>query len=196
MWNTGVARLLGLVAIATGVLAIVALAMAFAADRSAATDTALAARQLLFPLPEQDRRGMVDSFRDKRGTRPHEATDIVAAKGTPVFAVDDGHVEKLFSSVPGGKTIYHFDPTRTYAYYYAHLDRYAEGLAEGAAVRRGEVIGYVGNTGNASATAPHLHFAIFRLGAQRQWWKGEPIDPVPYLAPAGPKANQGSANPG
>ncbi|MBA2356028.1 MAG: M23 family metallopeptidase, partial [Acidobacteria bacterium] len=67
------------------------------------------------------------------------------------------------------------------AYYYAHLDRYASGLAEGAAVRRGQVLGYVGSTGNADKDAPHLHFAIFRLGPERRWWEGEPVDPFPVL---------------
>jgi len=83
--------------------------------------------------------------------------------------------------VPGGKTIYQFDPSGRYAYYYAHLDRYAKGLADGNEVRRGEVIGYVGSSGNAAPGAPHLHFAIFRLGPKREWWKGEAVDPFPYL---------------
>jgi murein DD-endopeptidase MepM/ murein hydrolase activator NlpD len=105
----------------------------------------------------------------------------MAPRGTPVYAVEDGRVAKLFTSVPGGKTIYQYDPSGRIAYYYAHLDRYAKGLADGKDVKRGEVIGYVGNTGNATPTAPHLHFAIFRLGPKREWWKGEPVDPYPYL---------------
>jgi murein DD-endopeptidase MepM/ murein hydrolase activator NlpD len=88
----------------------------------------------------------------------------------------------LFNSQGGGGiTIYQFDPTETYCYYYAHLDRYAPGLKEGQRVRRGDVIAYVGSTGNASPDAPHLHFAIFRMGLERQWWKGEPINPYPVL---------------
>jgi len=137
--------------------------------------------QLTFPLPTSEMTGLRDSFREKRGERPHEAVDIMAPRGTPVYAVEDGKVAKLFLSVPGGKTIYQFDNTQTFAYYYAHLDRYAAGLTEGSSVKRGDVIGYVGNTGNASGGAPHLHFAIFRLGPERQWWKGEAIDPFPYL---------------
>ena len=97
-------------------------------------------------------------------------------------AAADGTVAKLFTSVPGGLTIYEFDPTGTYAYYYAHLDRYAPGLVEGKVLRRGDVIAYVGSTGNASAEAPHLHFAIFVLGPEKQWWKGTAIDPYPLLA--------------
>ncbi len=106
----------------------------------------------------------------------------MAARGTPVLAVEDGRIAKLFRSVLGGITIYQYDPGERFAYYYAHLDRYADGLAEGAEVRRGQVIGYVGSTGNAPANAPHLHFTIFRLGPKREWWKGEAVDPYPYLA--------------
>ena len=93
----------------------------------------------------------------------------------------DGTIEKLFASVPGGLTIYQFDPTRTWAYYYAHLDRYAPGLAEGRQLERGDVIGYVGSSGNASEDAPHLHFAIFVLGPEKHWWEGTAIDPYPLL---------------
>ena len=144
-----------------------------------------AAGTLLIPvagvLPGQ----LTDTFNDTRdGVRRHEALDIMAARGTPVLAAADGTVAKLFTSVPGGLTIYEFDPTGTYAYYYAHLDRYAPGLAEGKALRRGDVIAYVGSTGNASAQAPHLHFAIFVLGPEKQWWKGSAIDPYPLLAKA------------
>ena len=115
---------------------------------------------------------------DKRG---HEAIDIMAARGTPVLAVDDGRIAKLFLSEPGGITVYQFDPSGQFAYYYAHLERYADGLAEGQTVRREAVLGYVGATGNASPDAPHLHFALFRLGPEKQWWKGEPINPFAYL---------------
>jgi murein DD-endopeptidase MepM/ murein hydrolase activator NlpD len=101
----------------------------------------------------------------------------MSARGTPVLAVEDGKVAKLFLSKPGGITIYQFDPASQYAYYYAHLDRYAEGLTEGASLRKGQVIGYVGSTGNASPDAPHLHFAIFKLGPERQWWRGAPLNP-------------------
>ena len=97
-------------------------------------------------------------------------------------AVEDGHIQKLFTSKAGGLTIYQFDPTGTFTYYYAHLDRYADGLGEGQLVKRGDVIGYVGSTGNASPDAPHLHFAIFRLGPEKQWWKGEPINPYLVFA--------------
>ncbi|HLT45076.1 MAG TPA: M23 family metallopeptidase [Luteimonas sp.] len=127
-----------------------------------------------------------DTFGDARGSeRSHEALDIMAPAGTPVLAVADGHVEKLFDSERGGLTIYQFEDTGTWCYYYAHLQSYAPGLAEGQAVERGEVIGYVGSSGNADPAAPHLHFAVFALTPERQWWKGEAINPYPLLG-AGP----------
>lgn len=123
------------------------------------------------------------TFTDARGEgRTHEALDIMAPRGTPVLAVADGHVEKLFDSKQGGLTIYQFEPGGRYAYYYAHLERYAPGLAEQRQLRRGEVIGYVGSTGNADPAAPHLHFAIFALGPEKRWWEGTPIDPYPLLS--------------
>ena len=138
---------------------------------------------LLIPVAGVRAAQLTDTFNDSRdGTRRHEALDIMAARGTPVLAASDGTVAKLFTSVPGGLTIYEFDPTSTYAYYYAHLDHYAAGLTEGKVLKRGDLIAYVGSTGNASADAPHLHFAIFALGPEKQWWKGTAIDPYPLLA--------------
>lgn len=137
---------------------------------------------LLLPVEGIKASQLSDNFTDSRGSgRTHEAIDIMAPKGTLVFAVDDGRIVKLFKSVPGGLTIYHFDPTEKMGYYYAHLDRYAADLVEGRQVKRGEVIGYVGSTGNASATAPHLHFAIFMLGPEKRWWEGTAINPYPLL---------------
>ena len=158
------------------------IALARAAVRSPILEPALAERRLAFPVQGIDAGKVRDTYHEKRGGKAHEALDVMAARGTPVVAVDDGRVAKLFTSVPGGLTLYQFDPSGRYAYYYAHLDRYADGLAEGAQVKRGEVIGYVGSTGNADARAPHLHFAIFRLGPERQWWKGTPVNPHPYFA--------------
>ena len=138
---------------------------------------------LVVPVQGIARADLHDSFSDARGgDRSHEALDIMAPRGTPVVAAVDGHVEKLFDSVPGGLTIYQFDPQGRHAYYYAHLDRYAAGLEEGDAVRQGQVIGYVGSTGNASDEAPHLHFAIFVLGPEKRWWEGTAINPYPLLA--------------
>ena len=125
---------------------------------------------------------LVRSFADSRsGSRAHEAIDILAPRNTPVKAVDDGTVARLFESKAGGTTIYQFDPSEQYCYYYAHLERYAEGLHEGDKVRKGQVIGYVGTSGNAPKNTPHLHFAIFRLTDARHWWEGTPIDPYDVL---------------
>jgi murein DD-endopeptidase MepM/ murein hydrolase activator NlpD len=121
------------------------------------------------------------TFHAQRGTREHEALDVHAPKGTPVLAVEDGEIVKLFYSVRGGKTVYQFDRSRRYCYYYAHLDSYAGGLAEKQQASQGQVIGYVGSTGNAKADAPHLHFAIFKLTPEQRWWQGNPVDPYPVL---------------
>lgn len=123
-----------------------------------------------------------DTFFDRRGARAHEALDIMAPRGTPVLAAEAGHIEKLFTSRAGGLTIYQFDTSGLYCFYYAHLDSYARNLHEGNRVHRGDVIGYVGSTGNAAEDSPHLHFAIFRLTPARQWWNGEPINPYPVFA--------------
>lgn len=114
--------------------------------------------------------------------RQHEALDIMAPKGTPVIAAADGKVVKLFQSKPGGLTVYQFDPTEQFAYYYAHLDRYADGVKEGSELKRGDLIGYVGVTGNADPNAPHLHFAVVQLTPEKQWWKGTPLNPYPLMA--------------
>ncbi|WP_159016262.1 M23 family metallopeptidase [Cognatiluteimonas profundi] len=156
-----------------------------AALPASAIATTPAIAGLLLPVAGIAPRQLTDTFGDDRqGTRRHEALDIMAARGTPVLAASDGKVAKLFTSVRGGLTIYEFDPASTYCYYYAHLDRYANGLVEGQALKRGDVIGYVGSTGDASPDAPHLHFAIFLLGPEKQWWKGTPINPYPLLASA------------
>ena len=142
----------------------------------------LEARNLQIPVQGIEPEKLVRSFHDRRsGSRDHEAIDILAPTGTPVVAVEDGTIAKLFVSKAGGNTIYQFDPGREYSYYYAHLDRYADGLKEGATVQRGQVIGYVGVSGNAPKDTPHLHFAVFRLTAEKQWWTGTPIDPFDIL---------------
>lgn len=137
---------------------------------------------LIVPVQGMTAAQLSDTYADTRSEgRTHEAIDIMAPHGTPVLAVADGKVEKLFDSKQGGLTIYQFEPSGKFAYYYAHLDRYAAGLAEGKAVRQGEVIGYVGSTGNADQAAPHLHFAVFVLGPERHWWQGAAINPYPLL---------------
>jgi murein DD-endopeptidase MepM/ murein hydrolase activator NlpD len=126
-----------------------------------------------------------DTYDETRGTdRVHEALDIMAPRGTPVLAAVEGNVVKIFESKQGGHTVYQFDNRGEYCYYYAHLDRYAPGLREGMLLRQGDVLGYVGSTGNASPDAPHLHFAIFRLGSDKKWWEGQPVNPYPLVLEA------------
>jgi len=142
---------------------------------------ALPMREILIPVQGVSVSDLRDSFSDARsGGRTHEAIDILAPYGTPVMAAVDGTIHKLFQSGAGGITIYQFDRAEERVYYYAHLERYANGLAEGLFVPRGTVIAYVGTTGNAHGT-PHLHFAIELLPPTKEWWKGTPIDPYPLL---------------
>ena len=146
-----------------------------------ATAQRLASYELVIPVTGVIKRDLHDTYSELRGGRLHEALDIHAPRGTPVVAVGDGRVAKLFKSVEGGLTVYQFDPSEQFAYYYAHLDRYDSGLAEGKVLKRGDPVGAVGTTGNAPPDAPHLHFAIFRLGPEKRWWKGSPVNPYPLL---------------
>ena len=137
---------------------------------------------LRMPLDGVDPNTLTDNFSEMReGTHPHEAIDIPAPRGTPVHAVVEGNVAKLFNSKQGGITVYQFNNDQTRCYYYAHLDHYATGLKEGTLLRPGDVLGYVGTTGNAPPDVPHLHFAIFDLGKDKKWWQGKAIDPLPLL---------------
>jgi len=139
----------------------------------------LRSRPLGLPVEGLRAGDLRDNFAQSRGTRVHEALDILAPRGTRVLAVDDGRVVKLFNSARGGLTVYQFDPTETFCYYYAHLDGYAPGLAEGASLDRGSLVGFVGTTGNAPRDTPHLHFTVFKLGPGKRWWEGTPINPFP-----------------
>ncbi len=164
-----------------------------APDTAPAADTAskvtdsdldyLSAKNLLIPvagvLPSQ----LHDTFNEGRSEgRQHQALDIAAPQGTPVLAATDGVLIKLFQSDKGGTTLYELDPSGRYVYYYAHLMRYAESIEEGKQLRRADVIGYVGDTGNAGAGNYHLHFAISKLASPRKWSGGEPINPYPFLS--------------
>ena len=145
------------------------------------TAQALLDRRLLIPVEGIHPASLRDNFNEGRAGHKHEALDIMAPRGTPVLATDTGRVAKLFHSKPGGLTVYQFDESQTYCYYYAHLDRYATDLKEGALLHKGQILGYVGSTGDASPAAPHLHFTIFKLGPEKHWWQGTPIDPFEYL---------------
>jgi len=125
---------------------------------------------------------MKGGFEQLRGERTHEAVDILAPRGTAVRAVDAGTVAKLFTSKGGGITVYQYDRSQRFVYSYAHLEAYAPGLQEGAAVAQGQVLGYVGTTGNAPPETPHLHFAIAQLAPGEGWWQGTPLDPYLVFA--------------
>ncbi|HET9467062.1 MAG TPA: M23 family metallopeptidase [Vicinamibacterales bacterium] len=145
-------------------------------------------RSLAIPVRGLDADDLVSTFDDARGTsRRHEAIDILAPRGTDVLAVEDGKVAKIFASAAGGLTVYQFDPSETFVYYYAHLDSYAPGLKEGAMLRKGDVVGTVGTTGNAPKNTPHLHFAISKLDPDKRWWGGTALDP--YLIWRDPSEN-------
>ena len=136
--------------------------------------------------PEQ----LSDTYSQARagGARVHDAIDIMAPRGTPVVAAAEGTVEKLFfSNGGGGTTAYVRSPDRAWIYYYAHLNGYAPGLTEGRQVRRGDLIGFVGSTGNANPDGPHLHFAIARMGPADGFWQGTPVNPYPLLAGRAPQ---------
>ncbi|MEG3090764.1 M23 family metallopeptidase [Sphingomonas sp. PB1R3] len=116
------------------------------------------------------------------GARRHMGLDIMAPSGTPVVAAFGGTVEKLFESGRGGHTLYIRSPDRRWTLYYAHLRGYAPGLAEGQRVDQGQVVGFVGDSGNAGAGNTHLHFAVHWMRAGDGWWQGEAVDPYPLLA--------------
>lgn len=142
----------------------------------------LVSRNLLIPLRGISASQVHDTFKESRSEgRQHDALDIKAPQGTPVLATTDGVVTKLFQSERGGITLYQLDPSGRYVYYYAHLMRYEDGIAEGKQLRRGDVIAYVGDTGNAGAGNYHLHFAISRISAPGKWSGGDPINPYPLL---------------
>ena len=140
---------------------------------------------LAIPVQGIKRDQLADTYTQARagGGRSHDAIDIMAPEGTPVFAAADGTVEKLFFSPGGGGiTVYVRSPDQRWIYYYAHLQGYALGLAEGQPVKRGQPIGRVGHTGNANPAGPHLHFAINRMQPGEKWYQGSPINPYPLLA--------------
>ncbi|HET7373505.1 MAG TPA: DUF2214 family protein, partial [Gemmatimonadaceae bacterium] len=149
------------------------------------SDLELVSRELAMPLAGIDPMKLHSNFSALRGgNRRHEALDIMAPRRTPVMSAASGCVLKLFTSRAGGLMVYAADSSERFILMYAHLDGYAPGLHEGDPLVRGQLIGYVGSTGNASPNAPHLHFAIARSGDIRRWSKGTPVDPLPLLQAA------------
>jgi peptidoglycan LD-endopeptidase LytH len=157
------------------------------ADQAAAIPSPLSGSfvgtlKLIIPVigvrPDQ----LLDTFADARSEgRVHDAIDIPAPAGTPVVAAADGEIIKLFQSERGGTTIYQLSVDRKLIFYYAHLQRYAEGIAPGKFVKQGEVIAYVGDTGNAGAGNFHLHFSISVVADPKRYWEGTNINPYPLL---------------
>lgn len=139
-----------------------------------------ASTSLIIPVTGVAVSALTDTWGDPRSEgRTHEGIDILAPLGTPVRAVADGRIVKFFDSVRGGTTIYQFDASERFVYYYAHLNSRAANVAEGDVLRQGDVIGYVGMTGNAPI--PHLHFEIQRLTPAHNWWQADSMNPYPFL---------------
>jgi murein DD-endopeptidase MepM/ murein hydrolase activator NlpD len=152
-----------------------------------ASELAALASQLIIPVQGIAVRDLRDSYTEPRGggSRSHQALDIPAPRNTPVFAATSGRILRKFSSKDGGNMIYSTDASEKFILMYAHLDHYADNLVDGMPVKQGDIIGYVGTTGNAPPDLPHLHFAIARASDIRDWWKGTPINPFPLLASHG-----------
>jgi murein DD-endopeptidase MepM/ murein hydrolase activator NlpD len=150
------------------------------------TGSALASMRLLIPVEGIAPDKLQDTFKDSRSEgRVHDAIDIIAPRGTPVLAATDGRIVKLFNSVKGGITFYQLAAAdEHYVLYYGHLERYADGLAEGHVARRGETLAYVGDTGNATPGNTHLHFQIYRVADPKHFWNGENLNPYPLLRSA------------
>jgi peptidoglycan LD-endopeptidase LytH len=139
-------------------------------------------RGLLLPVAGVAVSQLRDTFDEGRDVgRVHRALDILAPRGTPVLAADDGRVLRVRPNALGGNTVYATDPGGQVVYYYAHLDAYQPGLAEGATLARGDVLGTVGTTGNAPKDTPHLHFQVMRMPADGKYWDGDAINPYPLF---------------
>lgn len=142
----------------------------------------LLARGILIPVAGASLSQLHDTFDEGRdGGRVHRALDILAPRGTPVLSADSGRILRVSVNSLGGNTIYATDPLGRVVYYYAHLDAYQPGLTQGAAVARGDTLGFVGTTGNAPKDTPHLHFQVMRMPSDGKYWDGEPINPFPII---------------
>lgn len=142
----------------------------------------LRSRGLVVPVDGVQPSQIADSFFAPRdGARVHNAVDIMAKKGTPVLSADDGTVLRIGQNTLGGNVIWALDPSQRWVYYYAHLDRFRPGIREGQALSRGDVIGYVGTTGNAPKDAPHLHFQLLRMVEGKRFSDGPPVNPLPLF---------------
>jgi peptidoglycan LD-endopeptidase LytH len=149
---------------------------------SSETVNYILARGLLVPVAGIAVSQLEDTFDEGRDAgRTHRALDILAPRGTPVLAADDGKILRIGPNPLGGNTVYATDPLGRVVYYYAHLDAYQPGLAVGATIARGDTLGIVGTTGNAPKDTPHLHFQVMRMPSDGKYWDGEPINPYPLF---------------
>lgn len=138
--------------------------------------------KLIIPVANVKPDQLLDTFTDARSEgRSHDAIDIPAQAGTPVLAATDGEVVKLFQSERGGITIYQLGGDKKLVFYYAHLQRYADGIEVGKFIRQGDVIAFVGDTGNAGTGNYHLHFSISVIADPTRYWEGTNINPFPLL---------------
>ena len=172
--------------IALGVLLFTIPVISAAAERPVLPDIG-------YPLAEVKPKELRSQFNDHRRGHTHHAIDLMRRRGTPVMAVTDGVIRKLYRSRSGGISVYLFDGSEEYCFFYAHLDHYSKNLHEGQEVHKGDVIAYVGSTGNAKRSSPHLHFAVSLTGPARRWSGGVAIDPYPILLASVPPP--GSASP-
>jgi murein DD-endopeptidase MepM/ murein hydrolase activator NlpD len=149
--------------------------------RATTAELAALSKTLRIPVQGVTPAQLHDTYSESRGTRVHEAIDILAPRRTPVLSATKGRLLKLFNSKPGGLMIYATDETEHFILLYGHLDGYAPGMTNGMKLERGQVIGYVGTTGNAPPGTPHLHFGILRGRPSASWSKGEAVNPYPLL---------------
>jgi murein DD-endopeptidase MepM/ murein hydrolase activator NlpD len=147
------------------------------AEQSAQAVKELRAKKLGLPIQGFDVSRMKDSFYETHGGVMHGAADMLAPRNTPVLAVENGKIAKLFTSKRGGLTVYEADPTGRFVYYYAHLEKYADNIHDGVAVKKGDVVGYVGTSGNAPPNTPHLHFSVGVGNGLKKWWVTSSVDP-------------------
>ncbi len=139
------------------------------------------ANDLVVPVEGVGHEDLYDGFDDRRGKRRHHAIDILAPRGTPVVSAIAGHVMKIIENANGGLMVFAMDNRRQFLLMYAHLDQYAAGLRKGMPLERGQLLGYVGTTGNAPASVPHLHFAIRRIRDGLRWTTATPVNPWKLL---------------
>ncbi|HYH79865.1 MAG TPA: M23 family metallopeptidase [Longimicrobium sp.] len=150
--------------------------------RARDTRTVAESPRLAVPVAGVRRQELRDTYGAARsGGRGHLGVDIMAREGTPVLAAATGTIVKRDSSGLGGISLYQRDMDGRTIYFYAHLSRYRAGIKEGDLVRQGDVIAYVGHTGNAQASAPHLHFGVYTVTDPNRWWRGRDLNPYPLL---------------